>query len=128
MLTAVPQVGRRSARVARDRNHLEVAALHVPRGERPGDRMGAGDLCALVLVAEEWRAEGAERALARDVGLVPVVQVVTGDPAALCDRAGLVRHRGGAVDEQVALLALQQDGPDVGGRGERKRLRRGSMK
>jgi hypothetical protein len=111
-----------------DRDHLEIVAGHVARGERPGDGGGFDHFCAVGLVAEQGCSEGTERSLACDVGLVPVVQVVAGDPAKAGDGTSLFRHHRGAVDEQVALLALQQEGPDVKRGRERQRLGRGGVK
>ena len=127
MAAAVPEIGGRPWRVPGDRNHLEVVARHMPRGERSGRGVGPGHLWQVGVVAEQRRSESAQRVLSRDVGLMPVVQVVADGPAEVGDRQNLVRHLGGTVNEQVALLALQQEGPHMERLRERQRLGRGRI-
>jgi hypothetical protein len=57
----------------------------------------------------------------REEGLVPVVQVVARDAAKIGDRRGVALQPGGAVDEDVASVTPQEEGPDaeLGREGQR---------
>jgi hypothetical protein len=55
-------------------------------------------------------------------GLEPVVQVLTRDPADVSDRRSIGVEPRDALEEQVALLSLQEKGSDVERGSERERL------
>jgi len=100
----------------RRRDHLEVVVEQVAIGEGLAHSDSLVDRRALVLVD----VERAGPPIRGEPGLVLVVQVLTRDAAELFDGLRLRFEVGDAVDEQVSLLTLKQEGTDVSRRGERK--------
>jgi hypothetical protein len=72
---------------------------------------------AFLLVAEERSVDPRG-----EHGLEPVVQVLTRDPADVSDRRSIGVEPRDALEEQVALLSLQEKGSDVERGSERERL------
>ena len=113
VLARVPQEGRGSLCVARDRDHLAVAVQRRTFGEGLIDRALSVHRRGVAFVAEERGPERRRRALASERRLVPVVQVLARYPTQRLDRLGVGLDPGRAVHEQIAPLALQQERPDV---------------
>ena len=71
--------------------------------------------------------EGSADAVVPEAGLVPVVEVVARDASARFERRSGGACRGCGVDEQVPVVALEEEGADVQRGRERQGLRRGGV-
>src|SRR5215210_101286 len=113
MLPRVPEEGGGPARVSSGRDDLEVLAHVVALGEGLVDVAGPGYRPCFRLVAVQRGAERAGDPVAGGRGLVAVVQVLARDAAEVVDLLYVSLQRVGSVEEQVALLPSQQEGPDL---------------
>src|SRR3712207_3775882 len=113
MPAAVPQIGRRAAGMARHRDGLEVRIRTVTLGEGAAHPDMLLRLLPVVLVTEERHLLPDEKIGLREHRLVPVAEIMPCDAAQLLDGTGLIAHRGGAMEEEIAGGPLQDEGADL---------------
>src|SRR5262245_13767297 len=116
MAPAGPEKGGGPAGVAGGRDHLKVVVEHVTAGKGLMNGHALGDRRAVLLVA----IEGSVHPVRGDHGFVPMVKVPACDAAEIPDSRRVGRERADAVDEQVALIAAQEEGADLERGIERK--------
>src|SRR5919107_2481256 len=113
MLPRIPEEGGGPGRVSGDGDDFEVIVELVALGEGLFDVAGLGGRWCILLVDVKRSVERLCDPIAGGRGFAVVVEVLPPNAAEVVYRFYVLLEGGGPVDEQVALLALEQIRPDL---------------